>query len=155
MNEEEMECAQGKRAEGKLKILVDENILDKNIIKSLEKKFNVKMAVKNRGLEDKNVHTLAITESRVILTKDGHFWDNIKFPMQKTPGIIIIPETDTDETIKILDTFFKKLYNRHGICRYCNGWWIGTKVKVQKTGYTWRCITNDGSISPEERINMN
>ncbi len=152
MNEEEIECVRGKTAEGKLKILVDENRLDNNLIKSLEKKFNVNMAVKNRGLDDKHVHIQAITESRAILTNDGHFWDNKKCPMQETKGIIIIPPNDTDETIKTLDTFFKNLYKLFGICRYCNGWWMGKKVKVQKTGFTWKYITYDGNISREERI---
>lgn len=154
-NEESIEWTEcpTKTTEGKLKILVDENKLDENLIKSLEKKFNVKKAVKNIGLDDKHVHTQAITEFRVILTNDKHFWDDKICPLQNTTGIIIIPEKDTDETIKILDTFFINLYNLWGICRYCNkGSWFGRKVKVQKKGFTWKYITYDGKIYRDERI---
>jgi hypothetical protein len=124
-------------------------MLDENLIKSLEKKFNVKMAVKNKGLDDKHVHIQAIKESRVILTNDDHFWDNKKCPMQETRGIIIIPPKNTDETNKTLDTFFINLYNQYGICRYCNRWWFGIKVKVQETRFIMKYITYD---SREERI---
>ncbi|MBU4076398.1 MAG: hypothetical protein KKI06_06790 [Euryarchaeota archaeon] len=110
------------------------------------------MAVKNRGLDDKNVHIQAIKESRAILTNDGHFWDDRKFPMQETPRIIIITAKDTDETIKTLDTFFNNLYNLFGIARYCNKWWIGTKVQVHKTGFTLKYITDDGNVSLDQRI---
>lgn len=150
MNEEEIECT--KTAEGKLKILIDENMLDEYLIKLLKKRFSVGKAVKNRGLDDMNVNKLAMKESSVILTSDQHFWDDKIFPRQQTPGIIIINARDTDETIKTLDTFFKNLYNLFGIARYCNKWWIGTKVKVQKTGFTRKYITDDGSISRDERI---
>lgn len=150
MNEEEIECY--KKAEGKLKILVDENRLDKNLIKFLKKRFNVRMAVKNKGLDDKNVYGQAMKESRVILTNDLDFWNNINFPMHQTTGIIIITESDTNETINTLEKFFEKIGEKVGIGRNCNAWWIGTKVKVRKTGFTWKYLNEDGSISPDEKI---
>ncbi len=149
MNEEEIECF--KKVEGKLKILVDENRLDEKLIKALKKIFNVKKAIKNKGLDDNNVmYQQAMKDSRVILTNDSDFWDDNKFPMNKTIGIINITTKDTDETIIALKKFFDKFGEMVGFARSCNdGYWIGTKVKVQKKGFIWKYINEDDSISKE------
>ncbi len=152
MNEEEIVWECFKKSEGKLRILVDENRLDQNLIKFLRKKFNVRMALKNKGLDDYNVYEQAMKESRVILTNDGDFWDDNKFPMHQTLGIIIVTAKDTKETITALEKFFNKLGEMSGMGRSCNYWWFGTKVKVQKTGFTWKYINEKGTISPDERI---
>ncbi len=141
MNEEEIECYKNK--EGKLKILLDENRLDEKLIKALKKIFNVKKAIKNKGLDDNNVmYQQAMKDSRVILTNDRDFWKDDKFPMNETKGIIIIAIKDTDEAIIALKKFFDKFGEITGFGRSCNeGYWIRTKVNVQKTGFAWRYIT--------------
>lgn len=149
MNEEEIECP--KNTEGKLKILIDENRLDKNLIKYLKKIFNVKMAVKNIGLDDYNVlYGQAKKESRVILTNDQDFWNDNKHPFEQAIGILIIPNKDADVTIEILKKFFDKLGKMYGMGRYCNDRWSGLKFKVQQKGFILKYKNEDGSIYNED-----
>ncbi|MDO8725045.1 MAG: DUF5615 family PIN-like protein [Candidatus Methanoperedens sp.] len=149
MNDEEITYCP-KNTEGKLKILVDENSLDPNLIKYLKKIFNVKMAVKNKGLDDYNVlYGQARNESRVILTNDQDFWNN-KYPFEQAIGILIIPNKDADVTIKILKKFFVKLGKMYDMGRYCNDRWGGLKVKVQQNGFILKYKNEDGSIHTED-----
>ncbi len=145
MKEEEYQCY--KTTNGKLKILVDENILNEKFIKVLRKKFNVKKAIKNRGLDDKNVmFGQAKKDFRVILTKDNDFWNDNKFPMNKTTGIIIITTQDIDKSIIALKKFLHTLdVEGYDFSRSCNHWWNGIKVRIRETGYTIK-----SSIFPEE-----
>lgn len=146
MNDEETEVYECyKSCTGKLKILVDENRLNKNLIEFLEKKFNVKKAVKNKGLEDKNVmYSQSMKEHRVILTNDQDFYDDHKFPMHQTNGIIIITQKDIEETIIALEKFLHTLDEKgYKLSRGCNIWWIGTKSKVQKTEFTLKDIDGE------------
>ncbi len=148
MNDEKTEINEcTKSCPGKLKILVDENRCDESLIKQLRKKFNVKKAVKNKGLDDKNVmYNQAVKECRVILTNDQDFYDDHKFPMHLTNGVIIITPKDTEGTIIALEKFLHTLDEKgYKLSRSCNFWWIGTKAKVQKTEFTLKHINKDGS----------
>ncbi len=146
---EEYECT--KNCPGKLKILVDENMLDDSLIKKLEKKFNVKKVIKNKGLDDKNVmYNQAMKERRVILTNDQDFYDDHKFPMHQTCGIIYITPKDIEGTTIALEKFLHTLDEKgYKLSRSCNFWWIGTKAKVLKTEFI---IKFNGDKSHEQRF---
>lgn len=134
-----------KNCPGILKILLDENRQEPNLIKFLEKNFNVKMAVKNKGLGDKNVmHSQAKKEHRVILTNDQDFYNDHKFPMHETNGIIITHPQDTDRTIIALEKFLHTLDKKgYKLSRTCNLWWIGMKSKVNETEFTLKDINGE------------
>lgn len=83
----------------KSKFIVDENLGPEvaKILKDL--RWNVKYVseVSLSGRSDEKVFRYASKHKRIILTHDGDFLDNSKFPFYCNPGIVILPGGDGNE----------------------------------------------------------
>jgi predicted nuclease of predicted toxin-antitoxin system len=76
-----------------MKIVVDENVsyglVERLRIKGHEVTSISELAEKRR-LSDEDVYTLILGEQAIFVTRDHHFTDPIRFPAEKTKGIIYI-----------------------------------------------------------------
>lgn len=83
----------------KARFLVDESAGIEVASQMKELGWNVKFVddVGLKGRADDNVFAFARKENRVILTHDDDFMDNRQFPINLSPGVVIIPGGSGDE----------------------------------------------------------
>lgn len=75
-----------------MKFLVDENV-SMEVVKGLREKNHDVISVAEKGfsgIDDDSVFKLAVTEKRIIVTRDFHFTNFIRFPANLTEGVIYI-----------------------------------------------------------------
>lgn len=75
-----------------MKLVVDENV-SYSVVEELRSKGWEVIAVaekKHSGLDDKKVFSLVRREDAVFITRDFHFTNPIRFPTEKTSGIIYL-----------------------------------------------------------------
>ncbi len=60
-----------------------------------------------KGMSDERVYALVMKEQSVFITRDYHFTNPIRFPTQKTKGIICIRHGSlkSDEEIAVVENF--------------------------------------------------
>lgn len=75
-----------------MKFLIDENV-GFEVVKSLRAENHNVISMTEEsfsGIDDDSVFKLALSEKRIIITRDFHFTNLIKFPASLTEGIIYI-----------------------------------------------------------------
>ena len=96
----------------KHKLLLDEHLPPRQFLPRLNAHFDVKHIkhdLHQGGMEDSSIHELAVTQGRLILTRNvKHFRPLLR---EETPGIIGVPETWPRDQ---LDTKLTSLFMRHG-----------------------------------------
>lgn len=78
----------------KARLLLDEN-LDPALgegLRALGWKVETVDEVGLKGHDDEDVLAYAQRENRIVITNDGHFRDERRFPPHRNPGIVIIPQ---------------------------------------------------------------
>ena len=83
---------------GKIRFLVDES-LDPSLVLALEKlgwKAKSVLDVGLSGRSDEDVLAYAWRKSHMLLTSDKDFLDDRRFPAQRNPGVIILPNAQID-----------------------------------------------------------
>lgn len=78
----------------KARLLLDEN-LDPTLgegLRALGWKFETVEEIWLRGHDDADVLAYAQRENRILITNDGGFRDERRFPPHRNPGVIIIPQ---------------------------------------------------------------
>ncbi len=132
------------RREGrrKARFLLDEN-MDPAVTELLrESGFNV-AHVADAGLggqPDENVFAFAAPENRLLLTHDGDFMDNRRFPPQVNPGLIVLPSAGGNR-VKILEAL-KAVVLMTGDHRDL---WHRTKISIAEDG-TWTVHTYETDV---------
>lgn len=83
------------------KWLADENIHPSIVEWMRSEGMNVRTAEELglKGKDDNAVFALARKHDRMILTSDEDFWDDLKFPIDMCPGIVIISQDVSDREI--------------------------------------------------------
>jgi predicted nuclease of predicted toxin-antitoxin system len=82
----------------KARFLADEN-LDPELVHFLRvERWNLKGAVELglRGHPDENLFALAVKDDRVLFTKDRDFLNDRRYPLQRSPGIVVLPDDATN-----------------------------------------------------------
>ncbi|MBI2094942.1 MAG: DUF5615 family PIN-like protein [Candidatus Omnitrophica bacterium] len=92
-----------------LRILADENI-NADVVRPLKKTVG-DIAYAKKGLKNGELFKLLVESSRILVTHDGDFADQNKYPAHKTQGVVLIKiDPALDETIlKALTGLFHKL----------------------------------------------
>jgi len=76
-----------------MKIVVDENVsyglVERLRIKGHEV-ISISELAEKRRLSDEDVYTLILGEQAILVTRDYHFTNPIRFPAEKTKGIVYI-----------------------------------------------------------------
>lgn len=80
---------------GKARFLVDENMGSEIALLVRNSGWNTEFVcdVGLRGHDDSDVMAYAWRKSRIILTHDDDFLDDQKFPFNRNPGVIVLPQT--------------------------------------------------------------
>lgn len=74
-----------------MKFVVDESVSYAVVEKLRELKYEVVSVAKDfASLKDRDVHKLAVAEKAILITRDHHFTNSIRFPPEKTNGIVYI-----------------------------------------------------------------
>lgn len=75
-----------------MKFIVDENV-SLTVVELLKALNFTAIPIASReytGLKDEAIYAMALRENALIITRDHHFTNSIKFPPEKTKGIIYI-----------------------------------------------------------------
>lgn len=75
-----------------MKIIVDENV-SYAVVEELKAKGFTVIAIADSpisGTKDEEIYNLVVKEQALLITRDYHFTNSIRFPPQKTKGIIYI-----------------------------------------------------------------
>ena len=129
----------------KWRLYADNNI-EKEIVDHLrESEMDVLWVAKDSKLKsqgDDLFHYRKARElGRYLLTHDEDFWHDIRFPLQRCPGVIILPTGDV-ELAKYLPQLLRKLlrdYNPLSEPLYLDG----VKVKLTDEGVTIKMVNRD------------
>jgi predicted nuclease of predicted toxin-antitoxin system len=82
---------------------------------------------------------------RYLLTHDDDFWDDRRFPLRQSPGVIIIPKNEEGMT-RLFPVLLRKIierdYNIDNGPRHLGG----TKVRMTWDGMTHKASLPDGSV---------
>jgi predicted nuclease of predicted toxin-antitoxin system len=127
----------------KLKLCADANV-PREIIAELRRAGIPVVAASEEGLAKRSdEEILAWTKriGRVLLTLDRDFWDDRKFPLRKSPGIIFI-DVKSEKSDDILHAF-GLLYGTFA-SSYSLDWWDEMKVRAKREGYVLRMRSREG-----------
>jgi len=108
------------------RFLFDENVDDVIIELFRDRGMNVHRA--ERGISDEKVFQQARLERRMLLTHDEDFWDDRRFPLQQSPGVLILAVPGNSEALGMMlgavaDVFWKNAEL-----------WRAQKIRLSTTG---------------------
>lgn len=92
-----------------MKIVIDENV-SYGVVERLRMSGHDVIAISEipeRGISDEDVYALALREEAVLVTRDYHFTNPVRFAAEKTNGIIYIRHGNlkSEEEIKLVEDF--------------------------------------------------
>ena len=92
-----------------MRIVIDENV-SYGVVERLRMKGHDVISISElpaRGMSDEGVYALTIQEQAVLVTRDYHFTNPIRFPTEKTGGIIYIRHGNlkSEEEIMMVENF--------------------------------------------------
>ncbi len=95
-----------------MKFIIDESVSYAVVLELRNKGYNV-LSVADRqhtGSTDNTIYNLMIQEDAILVTRDFHFTNSIRFPTKGTPGIIYLRKGNlkTEEEVKIIIDFISK-----------------------------------------------
>jgi len=94
-----------------MKFVVDESVSYAVVEKLRELKYEaISIAKDFTSLNDQDVYKLAVSEKAILITRDHHFTNSIRFPPEKTNGIVYIRHGNlkTEEEARLAFEFVKK-----------------------------------------------
>lgn len=135
------------RVHKKWRLYADNNI-EKEIVRFLrEEDFDVLFVAEDAALrhhEDEFHYARAKQLDRYLLTHDADFWDDKLFPLQQSPGLIIVPENE-EGMAKYFPILLRKIveqdYNLDGGARHLGG----GKFRLTWDGMSYKLRQADGS----------
>lgn len=133
----------------KLRIFIDRNI-PYEAVKELEKVKNFKiMGIAESDEEDRLIFDKARKLKAAIITKDEDFWNDRKFPLKQSPGILIVKGKTAGNVIDSLAWFFG-LVGIFDAERKIAGWLEHTKWKISKSGYISKILNYKSKVEIEK-----
>ncbi|RLG29671.1 hypothetical protein DRN97_11500 [Methanosarcinales archaeon] len=92
-----------------MRIVIDENV-SYGVVERLRMKGHDVIPISElpaRGISDEDVYALTVREQAVLVTRDYHFTNPIRFPAEKTAGIIYIRHGNlkSEEEIMLMENF--------------------------------------------------
>jgi len=93
-----------------MRFIVDENV-SFGVVKELRASGHAVIAIAegHTGMKDNEIYEMVIREKALLITRDFHFTNSLRFPPQKTEGIIYLRHGNlkTSEEIEIIVKFIK------------------------------------------------
>ena len=126
----------------KFKICADANVPKRMVDEIRQSGIPVKTTFEDQVSTKADTSVLAWVKQsdRVLLTLDRDFWDDRKFPLQKSPGVLFIdiPPDRVDEALEAFWLVFKTF-----ACFLGN--WEEMKIRASRNGYILKGISWDGN----------
>ena len=127
--------------------------LDRNIPGELKEAVKVSHVFRITGIAGENdsdefIWNAAKSQNSIILSLDkGDFWNDKKFPLRESPGVILIAsrEQSVDVHIKALGRFLFGIGIVGGIRKYPD-FLKKSKYKISTMGFNHKFITREGSV---------
>jgi predicted nuclease of predicted toxin-antitoxin system len=113
----------------KTSFLFDENV-QSNVVRAIRTSGIRVDAVRElglRGRSDEDVFAVAWSRNQMLVTYDGDFWDDKKFPLQSCAGVLRLPDIGHD-----LDFFWSIVRGPLRIFARGRDLWFHTKILVSK-----------------------
>jgi len=93
-----------------MKVVIDENV-SYGLVERLRTMGHDVISISElgkRGTSDKDIYALILREHAILVTRDHHFNNPVRFPAEKTEGIIYIRHGNltSEEETKMVDNCF-------------------------------------------------
>ena len=100
------------------------------------------------NMEDQAVWDAAIRHGAMLTTHDDGFWNDQRYPLRVSPGLLLIKGGTTAEILQAMERFtgataFVKTE------RESPGFFRGTKVRATRRGFTIKFLTDDSQVVTE------
>ncbi|HPA45850.1 MAG TPA: DUF5615 family PIN-like protein [Thermodesulfobacteriota bacterium] len=103
----------------KIRFLIDENIPAKVCAFLRKKKFNLQTLQEAdlNGRDDEAIFQYAKQKDRILITRDRHFLNERRFPLQNSPGVAILscPSDGDDTLIDLLEQLIDVYGDSHDL----------------------------------------
>src|SRR5262249_8205640 len=116
----------------KVPLLFDEN-MEAEVIAELRAVKDFRLNVGKRGSADQSVWNEARRLKAILVTADMDFWEDRKFPLAQSPGVIIVSGGSAQEKVEAL-AFAVGAWRIVENWRKVPNWLDGTKLKAHKSG---------------------
>lgn len=135
------------KARKKWRLYADNNIESEIIEHLRQESFDVLAVGEDAQLrhhEDEFHYQKARQLDRYLLTHDDDFWDDRRFPLRQSPGVIILPKNEQGDA-KFFPVLLRKIierdYNVDNGPRHLGG----VKFRLTWDGMTYKMSPSDGS----------
>jgi predicted nuclease of predicted toxin-antitoxin system len=142
------------KARRKWRLYADNNI-EKEILEYLRKEgFDVLAVGEHSQLknqEDEFHYQKARQYDRYLLTHDHDYWDDKRFPLWQSPGVIILPKNEESQA-KYFPVLLRKIierdYNVDNGSRHLGG----VKFRLTWDGMTYKASPPDGTVQEGDTL---
>ena len=134
----------------KVPLLLDEN-LEAEFVAELRAVDYLKVTVSQPGIPDEAVWAEARKTKHVIVTADEDFWDDHRFPLAQSPGVIIVAGQNAEQKIESLATAFG-IWPIRETWRLAPNFMDGLKLKASSTGVSGKYYVDGEIIISDERV---
>jgi predicted nuclease of predicted toxin-antitoxin system len=142
------------KARKKWRLYADNNI-EKEIVEYLrQEEFDVAAVAEITELrhqEDEFHYQKARQLDRYLLTHDDDFWDDRRFPLRESPGIIILPKNDGGDA-KYFPVLLRKIVERDYNIDNGPRHLAGFKFRLSWDGMTYKASSLAGSTQVGETV---
>jgi predicted nuclease of predicted toxin-antitoxin system len=142
------------KARKKWRLYADNNIEKETVEYLREERFDV-LAVGDdqrlRRQEDEFHYDKARQLDRYLLTHDDDFWDDRRFPLRQSPGVIILPKNEEGMT-KLFPVLLRKIIERDYNVDNGSRHLVGRKFRLTWDGMTYKASLSDGTIQPSDTV---
>lgn len=133
----------------KIKIFLDKNLPEEiiDVFRELKDTFKI-IGIGTDREEDKVIFNKAKKQNALIITRDIGFWDDKKFPLKDSPGILIVRGKTISDIDYAIGLFLAHIDIIEAI-RKIPDWAKHMRWKVSSSGYVQKILTYDGKVEVE------
>jgi predicted nuclease of predicted toxin-antitoxin system len=128
----------------KLPLCIDRDIPN-TITSAIDQEAGFKIVSRaEHGMDDLAVWRMAIKAEAVLLTHDEHFWDDRRYPLRESPGVIVVKGA-TEREIGLAINDLLATWPFTWLERVAPGAFWHSKIKASMEGFVLRYIGSAGS----------
>ncbi len=126
--------------------------LDRNLSQMLKNelidfpKFKAFEEIKYSSREDSDIYDYCSRKNYLILTNDNDFWNDRKFPLSKSPGVIILATSLNTYDCEAALAYFLTYFDLLGGIRRFPDFARKMKFRISKKGFSHKYITYKNKI---------
>ena len=136
-------------SKSKIDLCLDRNLPSQVMseLRSMSRVFRV-VHVSEPNEADDAIYQRAGAETALIVTNDEDFWDDVRFPLRFSPGVIIVKGASAKEIGRGMRLFLAHVDVVDAI-RRMPSWASQQKFKISPTGFVRRTLTYHSRVDVE------